>query len=129
MKTQFVVDKKTKKIICTHHCRGKTHDFKLFKKSKLSISKKKRVKFDSGYQGVEKIHLNSELPIKSSKKNPLTRREKKANLNLSGSRVMVEHVIGKVKVFRIMAERYRNRRRNHAMRMKLICGIYNFELI
>ena len=86
------------------------------------------MKFDSGYQGVEKIHGNSELPVKSSKKNPLTKKEKKENLKLSSSRVMVEHVIGKVKVFRIMAERYRNRRRKHAMRMKLICGIYNFEL-
>lgn len=111
-----MVDKKTKKIICTHHCRGKIHDFKLFKRSKLSISKKKKAKFDSGYQGVEKLHSNSELPIKSSLKNPLTKKEKKENLNLSSSRVMVEHVIGKIKVFRIMAERYRNRRRKHSFR-------------
>jgi hypothetical protein len=104
------------------------HDFKLFKSSKLKINPKKTVKFDSGYQGVEKIHIKSELPKKSSKLKPLTTKQKKDNLKLSKSRVMVEHVIGRVKVFRIMAEKYRNRRYKHSQRMKLICGVYNFEL-
>jgi hypothetical protein len=100
----------------------------LFKNSKLPLNPKKRLKLDSGYQGVEKIHYNSELPLKNKKTKPLTKKEKRHNLQLSKSRVMVEHVIGKVKVFRIMAERYRNRRHKHMQRMKLICGIYNFEL-
>ncbi len=92
------------------------------------MNENKKVKIDSGYQGIEAIHPNSELPKKSSKLKPLTNKEKKNNLNLSKTRVTVEHVIGKIKVFRIIAERYRNRRKNHDMRMKLICGIYNFEL-
>lgn len=89
---------------------------------------KKYVKVDSGYQGMEKIHFNSELPRKGSKLQPLTKKEKRMNLKLSKTRVTVEHVIGKIKVFRIMAERYRNRRKYHDVRMKLICGIFNFEL-
>ena len=83
---------------------------------------------DSGYQGMEKIHGNTELPRKNSKLHTLTKKEKKTNLKLSKIRVAVEHVIGKVKVFRIMSERYRNRRRHHGLRMELICGLYNFEL-
>ena len=77
---------------------------------------------------MEKIYANSELPKKKSKYHPLTEQEKQCNLELSRCRVMIEHVIGRVKVFRIIAERYRNRRKKHALRMKLICGIYNFEL-
>ena len=123
-----MVDKKTKQIICIHQARGKTHDFKLFKRSKLSLNNKMNVKVDSGYLGMEKIHSNTELPRKSSKLHPLTKKEKKLNLKLSKVRVSVEHVIGKVKVFRIMSERYRNRRKYHGLRMQLICGIYNFEL-
>lgn len=91
------------------------------------MNKNKKAKFDSGYQGVEKIHSNSELPRKSSKLRPLTKKEKKENLKLSRTRVKVEHVIGKIKIFRIIAEKYRNRRKYHDFRMKLICGIYNFE--
>lgn len=123
-----MVDKKTRKIICTHQAKGKTHDFKLFKKSKLPLNEKKQVKVDSGYQGLIKIHANSELPRKSTKFRPLTKKEKRMNLKLSKIRVTVEHVIGKIKVFRIMAERYRNRRKYYDLRMQLICGIYNFEL-
>lgn len=123
-----MIDKKTEEIICVQQTRGKTHDFKLFKKSKLPLNKNKVVKFDSGYQGAEKIHANSELPQKSSKLKPLTKKSKRSNLKLSKTRVKVEHVIGKIKIFRIMAERYRNRRMYHGLRMKLICGIYNFEL-
>ena len=92
------------------------------------MNKNKLVKFDSGYQGAEKIHGNSELPLKSSKLRPLTKKEKRRNLKLSKTRVKVEHVIGKIKTFRIMAEKYRNRRKNHDLRMKLICGIYNFQI-
>jgi len=76
---------------------------------------------------VEKIHSNSEIPRKSSKLKPLTKKEKKENLKLSRTRVKVEHVIGKIKIFRIVSERHRNRRKYHDLRMKLICGIYNFE--
>ncbi len=123
------MDKKTEIIICVQQARGKTHDFKLFKRSKLPLNKKKKIKLDSGYQGIEKIHQNSDLPKKSSKLKPLTKKEKKENLRLSRIRVKVEHVIGKIKVFRIMAERYRNRRKYHDLRMKLICGIINFERI
>ena len=89
---------------------------------------RKYLKADSGYQGIEKIHSNSELPKKGTKLHPLTKKDKRMNLRLSKIRVTVEHVIGKIKVFRIMAEKYRNRRMYHGLRMELICGIYNFEL-
>ncbi len=39
-----------------------------------------------------------------------------------------ENVIGVVKRFRIIAEKYRNRRKHFNLRFNLIAGIYNFEL-
>ena len=86
------------------------HDFKVYKKSKLAIHKETEATLDLGYQGIEKLHANSRLPKKGSKNKPLTDEDKAANRQLSKERVMVEHVIGKIKVFRIMTERYRNRR-------------------
>jgi len=41
----------------------------------------------------------------------------------------VEHVIGWIKRFRIIADRYRNRRKRFGLRFKLIAGIYNYELL
>jgi len=44
------------------------------------------------------------------------------------ARILAEHVIGKLKVFRILSERYRNRRKRFGLRFNLIAAIYNFEL-
>ena len=34
---------------------------------------------DTGYQGIQKLHANKELPKKRSKKNPLTKQDKQRN--------------------------------------------------
>ena len=87
------------------------------------------LKADSGYQGLGKLHENSDLPHKRSKKRPLTFEQKIYNRSISSDRVLVEHVIRKLKVFRILAERYRNRRKRFGLRVNLIAGIINYELI
>lgn len=83
---------------------------------------------DLGYQGLTRLHVNSEIPYKKSKYHPLTKDEKRANRKLSHRRIIVENVIGKLKVFRILSERYRNRRKRFSLRFNLIAAIYNFEL-
>jgi hypothetical protein len=40
LKTQIVVDKKTKQVICTAFSNGKRHDFRLFKESRTKIHPK-----------------------------------------------------------------------------------------
>lgn len=75
-----------------------------------------------------KIHLNSKTPHKKSKHRPLTPEEKQENRALSKERIYVEHVIAKLKIFRILSERYRNRRKRFGLRFNLIAAIYNLEL-
>lgn len=128
MKTQVVVNKATTEIVCIYTGYGKMHDFRLFKKSKSHVAKEALIAVDSGYQGLQKIHANTELPKKRSKKNPLTKADKINNRNISAKRVLNENVIGVVKRFRIIAERYRNRRKRFNLRFNLIAGIYNFEV-
>ncbi|HET7117829.1 MAG TPA: IS5/IS1182 family transposase, partial [Hanamia sp.] len=38
------------------------------------------------------------------------------------------HIIRSLKVFRVLAERYRNRRSRFGLRVNLIAGIYNYDL-
>ena len=83
---------------------------------------------DTGYQGIKKIHGNSSLPKKRTKKCPLTKEEKIENKKLSSQRVLNENVIGTLKRFKIIADKYRNRRKRFGLRFNLIAGIYNFEL-
>ena len=123
-----MIDKKTATIICTNVGKGRRHDFHLFKNSKVHIRETIKLLTDNGYQGINKFHTNSDLPKKNSKKNPLTKQEKENNHEISSKRVLVENVIRKIKVFRIMAEKYRNRRRRFTLRLNLIAGIINYEL-
>jgi hypothetical protein len=83
---------------------------------------------DTGYGGLNKLHAKSLIPKKRSKKHPLSKADKKSNQQLASQRVASEHVIGMLKRFRILAERYRNRRRRFGLRFSLIAGIYNYEL-
>ena len=83
---------------------------------------------DTGYIGIKKIHANSVLPKKRTKKNPLTDEDKALNRTISSERVVNEHAIGFIKRFKILSERYRNRRRRFGLRFNLIAGFCNFEL-
>jgi hypothetical protein len=128
LKTQVIVCKKTRKIICTAFGEGKRHDFGLFRESKTRISPEISAIFDTAYIGVEKIHANSILPKKSSKHKPLTAEDKYQNRKISSERVGNEHAIGFAKRFKILAERYRNRRKRFGLRFNLIAGICNFDM-
>lgn len=123
----MVVDKKSERIICASFANGKRHDFRLFKESKVRVKPETQIDTDTGYQGIANIHANSVPPKKKSKKKPLTREEKAFNRAVSSQRVTNEHVIGFIKRFKIVADRYRNRRKRFGLRFNLICGICNFE--
>jgi hypothetical protein len=116
------------KIIATAFAKGHIHDFRLFKESKLDIDENIHCLADSGYQGLMQLYPNSKTPYKKSKHHPLTSEQKQENRKLSSQRIYVEHVIGKLKVFRILSERYRNRRKRFALRFNLIAAIYNLEI-
>ncbi len=124
----MVVDKKTKRVICTDFTNGKRHDFRLFKESKVRFLPTTKGQVDTGYIGIQKLHANSELPKKRTKKQPLTKADKRNNHRIASERVTNEHVIGALKRFRVIAEKYRNRRKRFGLRFNLIAGIYNFEL-
>lgn len=128
LKSQVIVDKCSRKVICTAFGNGKKHDFRLFKESKVRWTEKTCGVTDSGYTGIKKLQKNSRLPKKSSKKKPLTTEEKKQNRAISSERVVNENVIGRLKRFKIVSDKYRNRRKRFGLRFNLIAGIHNFEL-
>ncbi len=123
------MDKKSKKVICTAFTNGKCHDFRLFKESGVRIHPEIKTLTDTGYQGIGKIHPNSELPKKKTKKNPLTKEDKRKNRELSSERVLNENVIGMIERFKIVSDRYRNRRKRFWLRFNLITEIYNMALV
>ena len=127
MKGQLIICEESEEVIATYFGKGKTHDYKLYEESRVRLSKAVGMKADSGYQGIQKKHAQVLLPKKNSKLKRLTKEEKQANRELSSKRIKVENVIRRLKIFRILGERYRNRRKRLGLRFNLISGIYNFE--
>jgi len=50
------------------------------------------------------------------------------NRNIASERALNENVIGSLKRFKILSDRYRNRRKRFGLRFNLIAGIYNLEV-
>ena len=131
MKFQVIIDRKSEQIISTEMFNGKAHDGTIFKKT-TRLNPDIQAIFDSGYRGVQKVHAKSLIPIRHKEDIAKLSDEKKAtrkaeNKAISSVRMKIEHVIGKVKNFKIVAERYRNRLKRLLLRFNLICGIVNFE--
>jgi len=124
----LIANQKTAAIVATAFSQGSKHDFQLFKDQKLNIAEHVRILADAGYQGLANLHENCQTPFKKSKYHALTKREKQRNRTLAQKRILIEHIFRKLKVFRILSERYRNRRKRFALRFNLIAAIYNLEL-
>jgi len=123
-----IVDRKTRKVICVAFCNGRKHDFALYKESGIYVLGRIKIAADSGFQGIAKIHTNSITPRKKSKNKPIGKEDKEYNHDLSSERIGNENAIGFIKRFKIVSERYRNRRKRFGLRFSLLAGICNFEL-
>ena len=79
--------------------------------------------------GLQKLHGKTSMPKKRSKKNPSSQQDKLANRLISKDRVSAEHVIACLKRFKIVSDRYRNRRKRFGLRFTMIAVCYNRDLV
>ena len=128
LKCQIIIDRDTLEIICLHFDLGRTHDFKLFKAAGIHMHPDTGMLGDSGYQGIARYLANSYIPKKKPRNGELSEAERDDNRILSKERIYVEHVNRRVKIFRILAQRYRNRRKRYGLRFNIIAALYNYEL-
>jgi hypothetical protein len=99
---------------------GKTHDKRVYDRTRVVGPPGVRRTGDTGYVGT-----GLDTPTRRPPKGILTARQKAGNRRVSKRRIVVEHGIGKMKVWRIAAERYRNPRRRHTLIMKNVAGLHN----
>jgi hypothetical protein len=121
---------------------GCIHDYKLLKQE---LDKNQdwfitnKVYVDLGYVGIKKDYASSAsifIPHKKprkSKNNPnpsLTKQQKEENKILSKTRVFVEHVIGGIKIFRCLSDRFRNHiKLLEDIFIGISAAIWNFKLL
>ncbi len=75
------------------------------------------------------MYRNVLIPHKKTKQKPLNNEQKQHNKLISQMRIVIENVFDILKKFKIITEKYRNRRKRFALRFNLIASIYNFQLL
>ncbi len=123
MKNQIVISDKMKICSVTKSVEGKKHDKKLYDESRIYTTDKSNFNGDLGYLGSPRITI----PKKKQKKKELTKEEQNYNKQFSKERIKIEHVFGKMKIFQILTQRFRNPRSTHALIFKNIAGLYNLS--
>jgi hypothetical protein len=99
---------------------GRTHDKKIYDATGVVGPPGVKRTGDTAYPGTGLC-----TPHRRPPKGQLTARQKAGNRRLSRRRIVVEHGIEKMKVWRIAAERYRNPRRRHTLIIKNVAGLHN----
>ncbi len=74
---------------------------------------------------MQNVHKNTLLPIKKSKNNPLNPDKKEYNSFLSKVRIVIEHVFARLKRFKILVYRYRNKIRRFGGTVQLTVSLSN----
>lgn len=133
LKTQLIVAQSGKIIAISRTYPGSFHDYDVFKREDTPaiIPKQSRVFLDRGYTGVNKdfpAH-NWQLPVKRNRwRKTLTRSEKVANRKLASKRVLVEHVISRIKKYAILSNIFRNKLTHYRSDFNNIAALTNFRL-
>jgi hypothetical protein len=84
---------------------------------------------DLGFQGHNPIGIVVQMPHKKPRKGELTEQQKEQNKQRASVRVKVEHMIGKVKIYRILKDTIRMWRQGiKDLVMELACALYNFKI-
>ncbi len=99
---------------------GKTHDKKIYDKTRLEIPPDSKGIGDTGYIGTILTQ-----PIKKKKGQIRTKAQKKYNRKISQLRIKAEHAIATMKHFRVVRDVFRNTRNSHNLYVKNVAGLVN----
>jgi len=124
----------TKKKLIVHlcgHVPGRVSDHLLLRATGVmgKIADGVVVRVDKGYEGLEEEYpeVRIEKPRKARRGHPLTVLEKIYNRAMNALRIPVEHVIGHLKKFRLLAGIYRGKLERYDESASVIAGLHNYR--
>lgn len=103
---------------------GKTSDINLFRENREKFDNQQKFLGDKAYIGDEQIVT----PQKKPRNSELSQFQKDENKQLSSRRIYVEHLICRVKVFRVACEKFRLARHRYNSVILTVCGLVRFQL-
>ena len=108
---------------------GSVHDKKIADEADIQFEQTIDLLQDSGFQGYRPRNAVIQQPEKKMKGKELTSLQKQHNKDKASQRVLVEHAINQVKVWRIVKDKIRSYRHNLRDEVMLIaCGLSNFKI-
>ena len=130
VKTQYTVNKDGKIMHKTRHSPGRRHDYSVYKIKHMTLPGSITSFLDLGYLGIQNDFPQEDtvLPYKKQRGAKLDAEQKRFNRCHSKMRVVVEHTISKIKKFRIMWDRFRNRLCRYDVINDIICGLVNLRI-
>ena len=111
---------------------GKSHDFSILKEESLMecLPDETPIYLDTGFEGINKLDENLDIrkPKKKPRKRKLNGGEKLGNRIISRERVKVEHAIGGMKRFKIVANIFRGITHSMDRTFEIAAGLWNLHL-
>jgi len=133
LKTQLVVSRARGRILSiSDPVPGRVHDYRLFQRTRIAdrLPPETTCYLDRGYDGATTDYPTPRivLPVKRRRNHRvLTPAERRANHRHARQRIVVEHVIAKVKKYQLLAQVYRHRITQYGQRVRNIAALVNFR--
>jgi hypothetical protein len=130
-KSIVVSDERKRILLLTQAKSGRRHDKRIVDKNLIAnhIPESVTAWTDTGFIGMQAVHVNTIMPKKATKNQRLTSEEKQNNRVIASIRVVNEHAIGGMKRFKAASDIYRNKLPNMDDRlMRVSAGLWNFHL-
>ena len=99
-------------------------DINLFRQQQAKFSNEQKFLGDKAYVGAAR----TTTPTKKAKGGELSNEQQKENQKLSSRRIFVEHLIRRLKIFRIAAEKFRLNPEHYKTVILTICGLVRLRL-
>lgn len=134
LKTQLVVSRRGRILDLSGPVPGRVHDYRLFQRTRVAerLPPETVGYLDRGYDGATTDYPTSAflLPVKRRRNHRvLTRAERRYNRWHARVRVVIEHLIAKLKKYQLLAQIYRHRTVEYGQRVRNIAALVNFRQI
>ena len=129
LKHQVVVAPSGEIIAVGKTAPGSKHDKKMFDDSGIAdrLQDDEACMGDKGYQGIQHS-CQAVLPHKKPKGKELTVAQKARNRRINQVRIVVEHIIGHLKVSQVLVQTYRHPRNSHDEVFEIVAALANHQI-
>jgi hypothetical protein len=132
VKTQLTVSRRGRILHVSAPAPGRVHDYALFKRLHMTdrLPPDTPTYLDRGYDGAATDYPTARLvlPIKRRRhKRMLTLAERRFNHGQARQRIIVEHVIARLKKYQLLAQVYRHQLLAYGQRVRNIAALVNFR--